>query len=103
MRARRRCTPTHLRTHIRSHVPRHVLENARARRFINFGNNAFLDRQGFSPIGEIIVGMDVAEKLNAEYGEKPDQFKITNQGNEYLAPAFPRLSFIKKASLSAAE
>ena len=43
--------------------------------------------------------MDVAERLNAEYGEKPDQRRITNQGNEYLTTFFPRLSYIKKASL----
>ena len=67
--------------------------------FINFGNNGFLDKQGFSPIGEITAGMDIAEKLNAEYGEKPNQGKITSQGNEYLIPAFQRLSYIKKASL----
>ena len=54
----------------------------------------------WSSVPEGLEGLDIAEKLNAEYGESPNQGKITTQGNEYLKANFPRLSYIKKASLS---
>ena len=37
--------------------------------FINFGDNAALDGQGFSPFGKVISGMDVVDSLYAGYGE----------------------------------
>src|SRR5579871_3861457 len=41
--------------------------------FINFADNAPLDRMGFAPFGEVIEGMDVVDKIYAGYGEQPRQ------------------------------
>jgi hypothetical protein len=43
--------------------------------------------------------MDVVKKINAEYGQKPNQLLIQEQGNEYLKSKFPNLDYIKKASV----
>lgn len=67
--------------------------------FINLGNNAFLDGQGFSPIGKVIEGMENVEKICDEYGERPDQGQIQAKGNAYLEANFPKLDYIKSATV----
>ena len=67
--------------------------------FINYADNSFLDNQGFSPFGRVVEGMDVVEKINAEYREKPVQSQIQRRGNEYLNAEFPRLDYIEKARI----
>jgi len=72
--------------------------------FINFKDNAFLDSQGFAPFGQIVAGQDVVDKLNGEYGEQPSQMQpqIQSGGNAFLAKSFPRLDYIKKATIEKA-
>jgi peptidyl-prolyl cis-trans isomerase A (cyclophilin A) len=73
--------------------------------FINFADNANLDQSGFSPFGRVISGMDVVDKLNAEYGEGaprgrgPDQGRMQMEGNAYLSRDFGRLDFVRKATI----
>jgi len=73
--------------------------------FINFGNNAMLDSQGFAPFGKVISGMNVVDALYAGYGEGaprgqgPDQGRIQAEGNAYLTRDFPKLDFVKKATI----
>ena len=67
--------------------------------FISFGNNAFLDGQGFSPFGKVTDGMDVVDKINSESGERPNQGRIQMEGNAYLKKDFPNLDYIKSATI----
>jgi peptidyl-prolyl cis-trans isomerase A (cyclophilin A) len=67
--------------------------------FINFGDNASLDRQGFAPFGRITSGMEVVDKINAQYREQPNQGMIQSQGNAYLNKEFPKLDYVKKATI----
>ena len=67
--------------------------------FINYGKNSALDRQGFSPFGKVIEGMDVAEALDRRYGEEPRQDRIESKGNAYLKSEFPKLDYIVKATI----
>lgn len=67
--------------------------------FINLRSNMMLDSQGFAPFGQVIEGMEAIEKLNSEYGEMPDQQALTMRGNAYAKDKFPRLDFIKTATV----
>ncbi len=73
--------------------------------FINFADNNNLDRMGFSPFGKVTEGMDVVDKINGEYGEGapggrgPNQGQVQMQGNAYLKKEFPKLDYIKSATI----
>lgn len=74
--------------------------------FINLGNNRSLDSMGFAPFGRVTVGMDVVGKLYSGYGEGapqgrgPEQGRITSEGNAYLEKQFPKLDYIKSATIT---
>jgi peptidyl-prolyl cis-trans isomerase A (cyclophilin A) len=68
--------------------------------FINLGNNAPLDGQGFAPFGQVTSGMDVVQKLYSGYGERPDQGAITNEGKAYIDKNFPNIDKIVTATIA---
>jgi peptidyl-prolyl cis-trans isomerase A (cyclophilin A) len=67
--------------------------------FINYGENARLDSLGFAPLGKVVSGMDVVDRMYSGYGESPDQGRIAEAGNSYLGKEFPKLDYIKTARI----
>lgn len=71
--------------------------------FINLADNPRLDAMGFAPLGRVVEGMDVVDRLYAGYGEGapmgrgPDQGRIVTEGNAYLEREFPELDTIVRA------
>jgi peptidyl-prolyl cis-trans isomerase A (cyclophilin A) len=67
--------------------------------FINLRDNSPYDRLGFAPFAEVISGMDVVDRLYADYEERPEQPLIDEEGNAYLTREFPNLDYIQKAAI----
>lgn len=85
-----------------------AVPNGRATQvFINLrDNSATHDPGSFVPFGKVIAGMEVADALNAEYGETAgsgirsgQQEPLFQNGNAYLEGHFPRLDYIKHAAV----
>lgn len=67
--------------------------------FVNFADNRRLDGMGFAPVGVVVEGMDVVDRIFAGYGESPDQGLIESRGTAYLAEQFPQLDSIARATI----
>ena len=71
--------------------------------FINLRDSPNLDSLGFTPIGRIIQGMDVADSLYAGYGELPaspaplgNPKRLYGESNRFLDAEYPKLDRILK-------
>jgi peptidyl-prolyl cis-trans isomerase A (cyclophilin A) len=77
--------------------------------FVNYKNNAMLDNQGFTPVGEVSEGMDIVDSLYKGYGEGaprgrgPSQPRMQGEGNTYLKADFPELDYIVSMTVREAE
>ncbi len=74
--------------------------------FINLRDNRqSLDGAGFAPFGKVTAGMDAVDSFYNSYGDMPpmgqgpDPSQIQLRGNEYLESRFPRLDYIRKATI----
>jgi imidazolonepropionase-like amidohydrolase/cyclophilin family peptidyl-prolyl cis-trans isomerase len=75
--------------------------------FINTRDNSPThDKEPFVPIGKVVEGMDVADKLYSGYGETSGggiraskQEALFLQGNDYLERTFPKLDRIRRATV----
>jgi peptidyl-prolyl cis-trans isomerase A (cyclophilin A) len=73
--------------------------------FLNLVDNPSLDMMGFAPVGEIVRGIEVLDRLysgygeGAPYGSGPDQTRIRQVGNGYLAASFPALDSIVRTTI----
>jgi cyclophilin family peptidyl-prolyl cis-trans isomerase len=74
--------------------------------FVNLRDNSSLDAQGFSPLGRVVKGMEVLDKLYSGYGDAAGggmrarrQDPMFQGGNRYLDAAFPKLDKLIRARI----
>lgn len=72
--------------------------------FFNLKDNRLPDEQKFAPFARIVEGLDVMDRLYSGYGEmKPagpiDVGRVEEGANAYLVPRFPKLDYIKTATI----
>lgn len=82
------------------------LPNSRSTQFfISFQDNSYLDEYKFSPFAQVVKGMEVVDMIYSGYGEGaprgngPPQSRVVKEGNEYLKANYPKLDYIKKATI----
>ena len=71
--------------------------------FINFKDNKELDPLGFAPIGKVVSGLEILDKVYRTgeprpVGPGPSQQRIEILGNDYLRETYPDLDYIKLAT-----
>ncbi len=75
--------------------------------FVNLVDNVNLDAEGFAPIGIVVEGMEVVDRIYSGYGEIADRGgngpiaqNIAASGNAYLDREFPELDHIVSATVA---
>jgi len=68
--------------------------------FINTKDNQHLDSYEVAPIGEIVQGMDVIDRVYGGYNARPHLQRIKREGSKYLDEEYPQLGKIVSAKYS---
>jgi peptidyl-prolyl cis-trans isomerase A (cyclophilin A) len=84
-----------------------AVPNGRATQvFVNTGDNAAThDKEPFTSFGRVVSGMEHVDAINAEHGEGPGGIRAGRQdpffdgGNAWLLREFPRLDYIRRATV----
>jgi homoserine O-acetyltransferase len=65
------------------------------------------DPEGFAPIGRVVEGMEVVDRLHSGYGKKSgggmragQQARLFAEGNAWLDRAFPKLDKLIRATVA---
>jgi peptidyl-prolyl cis-trans isomerase A (cyclophilin A) len=66
--------------------------------FISFGDNSYLDKDRFAPLGEVTSGMDVVDKINTSYANV-DPDAVSKGGTAYIKNKYPNMTIIKTTTL----
>lgn len=74
--------------------------------YVNLADNQRLDALGFAPVGRVVAGMEVVDRLYGGYGESAGggmrggrQGKMLAAGNAHLDADFPKLDRLLRARL----
>ena len=68
-------------------------------------NSATHDKEPFTPFGRVLAGLELIDSVNAEHGEGPGGIRAGKQdpyfdgGNAWLLREFPRLDYIRRATI----
>jgi cyclophilin family peptidyl-prolyl cis-trans isomerase len=68
--------------------------------FVNLqDNSAVLDPMRFTAVGKVVEGMENFDSIYTGYLQDPDQMRIERVGNAYLKENYPKLDYIKRATI----
>eukprot|EP01061_Rhynchopus_euleeides_P019703 TRINITY_DN32310_c0_g1_i1.p1 TRINITY_DN32310_c0_g1~~TRINITY_DN32310_c0_g1_i1.p1 ORF type:complete len:226 (+),score=89.04 TRINITY_DN32310_c0_g1_i1:63-680(+) len=68
--------------------------------FINLSRNTYLDLDTFPPLGHVIEGYEVVKEIFDGYApDAVDEERLRNEGDRYTRKEFPKMSYIKSATI----